>query len=231
MNMRDLIPWTRSQDLLPEFLRDERSSPFLTLHREMNRLLEEAFRGFASTSLAGRRTEFVNPAWPKLEVVETEKQITVSAEIPGMEEKDVELLLNDGNLILRGEMNSETEDKERQFSERFYGRFERQIPVGMDIDKNKVEASFKEWHSQGRFAEDRASADEGKTDRHQRPNQTLMLDPRGSWRATGASCRLKSAVGKPDASPGHPGHANVSRSEAESSGNARELETALTQTP
>ena len=97
MNMRDLIPWTRSQDVLPEFFRDERSSPFLTLHREMNRLLEEAFRGFASTSLAGRRTGFVNPTWPKLEVAETEKQITVSAEIPGMEEKDVEVLLNDGN--------------------------------------------------------------------------------------------------------------------------------------
>src|SRR3984893_8986693 len=137
MNMRDLIPWTRGQDPLPEFFRDERSSPFFTLHREMNRLLEEAFRGFASTSLAGRRTDFVSPAWPKLEVAETEKQITVSAEIPGMEEKDVELLLNDGNLILRGEMKSETEDKERQFSERFYGRFERQIPVGMDIDENR----------------------------------------------------------------------------------------------
>lgn len=143
MNMRDLIPWTRSQDILPELFRDERSSPFLTLHREMNRLLEEAFRGFASPSLAGRRADFVNPAWPKLEVAETEKQITVSAEIPGMEEKDVELLLNDGNLIIRGEMKSETEDKERQFSERFYGRFERQIPVGADIEENKVEASFK----------------------------------------------------------------------------------------
>jgi HSP20 family protein len=42
----------------------------------------------------------VNSAWPKLEVAETEKQITVSAEIPGREEKDVELLLSDGNLIL-----------------------------------------------------------------------------------------------------------------------------------
>jgi HSP20 family protein len=40
-------------------------------------------------------------------------------------------------------MKSETEDKERQFSERFYGRFERQIPVGTDIDENKIEASFK----------------------------------------------------------------------------------------
>src|SRR3984893_9201711 len=100
MNMRDLIPWTRSQDLLPEVFRDERSSPFLTLHREMNRLLEEAFRGFAPTSLAGRRTDFVTCRAHKLEVAETEKQITVSAEIPGIEEKDVEVLLNDVNLII-----------------------------------------------------------------------------------------------------------------------------------
>jgi HSP20 family protein len=67
----------------------------------------------------------------------------VSAEIPGMDEKDVEVLLNDGNLVIRGEMKSETEDKERQFSERFYGRFERQIPVGTDIEEDKIEASFK----------------------------------------------------------------------------------------
>ncbi len=143
MSIRDLIPWTRSQDLVPELFREERSSPFLTLHREMNRLLEEAFRGFALSPLAGQRAGFVNPTWPKLEVAETDKQITVSAEIPGMEEKDVELLMDDGNLIVRGEMKSETEDKERQFSERFYGRFERRIPVGMDIEENKIEASFK----------------------------------------------------------------------------------------
>jgi HSP20 family protein len=145
MNMRDLIPWTRSQDSLPDLFRDDRTSPFLTLHREMNRLLDEAVRGFASlpSSLTGRRSDFVNPAWPKLEVAETDKQITVSAEIPGMEEKDVELLFDDGNLIVRGEMKSETEDKERQFSERFYGRFERRIPVGMDIEESKIEASFK----------------------------------------------------------------------------------------
>src|ERR1700756_5757429 len=111
MNIRDLIPWTRGQDLLPDLWRDERTSPFFTLQREMNRLLEEAFRGFTSP-LAGRWMGVVNTAWPKLEVSETENQFKVSAEIPGMEEKDVELLLSDGNLVLRGEMKSEMEDKE-----------------------------------------------------------------------------------------------------------------------
>lgn len=143
MSIRDLIPWTRNQDLVPELFRDERSSPFLTLHREMNRLLDEAFRGFTQSPLSGRRAEFVSPAWPRLEVAESDKQITVFAEIPGMEEKDVELLYDDGQLVIRGEMKSETEDKERQFSERFYGRFERRIPVGMDIEEEKIEAVFK----------------------------------------------------------------------------------------
>jgi HSP20 family protein len=143
MTIRDLIPWTRSQHLVPEPFRDERSSPFLTLHREFNRLLDEAFRGFQMSPLAGQRTDFVNPAWPKLEVAETDKQVTVSAEVPGIEEKDLDLVFNDGNLILRGETKSETEDKERHFSERFYGRFERRIPVGMDIEEDKIEASFK----------------------------------------------------------------------------------------
>jgi HSP20 family protein len=143
MALRDLIPWSRSREFMPDLWRDEGMNPFLTLHREMNRLMDEAFRGFSSLPFTTPRTDFVSTMWPKVEVAETDKQITVSAEIPGMEEKDVEVLLKDGYLVVRGEAKSETEDKERQWSERFYGRFERQIPVGMDIDEDKVEASFK----------------------------------------------------------------------------------------
>lgn len=143
MNMRDLIPWTRGSDQVPDFYRDERSSPFFTLQREMNRLFEDAFRGFDMPTLLGRRQGLTNMGWPRIEVNETDKEIVVSAEIPGLEEKDVELLLSDGNLIIRGEKKSEVEDKDRQFSEHFYGRFERQIPLGPDVDEDKVEASFK----------------------------------------------------------------------------------------
>lgn len=143
MNMRDLIPWGRGSDQIPEFYRDERSSPFFTLQREMNRLLEDAFRGFDAPGLFGRRQGLANMAWPKIEMNETDKDIVVSAEIPGLEEKDVELLLNDGALIIRGEKKSECEDKDRQFSECYYGRFERQIPLGLDVDEDKIVASFK----------------------------------------------------------------------------------------
>ena len=81
--------------------------------------------------------------WPRIEVNETDQAFVVAAEIPGLDEKDVELLIDDGRLIIRGEKKAEVEDKDRQFSERFYGRFERQIPLGVDIDEDKVEATFK----------------------------------------------------------------------------------------
>lgn len=141
MAMRDLIPWTRSRDFLPDFWREERISPFFRLQREMNRLMDEVFRDVSST-LATPRAEFVSAAWPKVEVAESNNQFTVSAEIPGIDEKDVELLVKDGNLVIRGEAKCETEEKERQWSERFYGRFERQIPLG-DIEEDKIEATFK----------------------------------------------------------------------------------------
>ena len=58
-----------------------------------------------------------------------DKDIRVSAELPGLDEKDVEVLVDDDVLTVRGEKKAETEDKERRFSERYYGRFERVIPL------------------------------------------------------------------------------------------------------
>jgi HSP20 family protein len=78
-----------------------------------------------------------------LELAETDKAVTVSAEIPGLDEKDVEVTLADGVLTIRGEKKSEIEDKQRQFSERSYGRFERRIAIGREVDEDKVEASFR----------------------------------------------------------------------------------------
>lgn len=142
MNMRDLIPWGRSEQTTPSRYRDE-GDPFMTLHREMNRLFDDVFRGFdmapfGSLSGAGRTM-----GWPQVEVSETDKNLRISAELPGMDEKDVEVLMQDGVLTIRGEKKSEIEDKERAFSERTYGRFERRIPLGQDVDEDKVEAAFK----------------------------------------------------------------------------------------
>jgi HSP20 family protein len=82
-------------------------------------------------------------SWPHVDVVETDKEVTVTAELPGMEEKEVELLLEDGVLTLKGEKRAETEDKDRQFSERYYGRFERRISLDAEVQADKVQARFK----------------------------------------------------------------------------------------
>jgi HSP20 family protein len=150
MNVRDLSPWGSTSSKLPDLFRDERTNPFLTLHRdpfltlhrEMNRLFDEAFRNFDLPALAKRGTALTEMGWPNIDISATDKDITVTAELPGMEEKDVEVLLNEGNLVIRGEKKSEVESKDRQFGECFYGRFERRIPIG-EVEEDKIEAAFK----------------------------------------------------------------------------------------
>ena len=137
MNMRDLIPWNTRRGEAPALYR-EPMSPFLTLHREMNRLFDDAFRSFDAPTLFGGMSN-----WPSIEVAETDKELRVSAELPGLEEKDVEVLLADGALTIRGEKKSEVNDQERHFSERFYGSFERRIPVDWEVEPDKVKANFR----------------------------------------------------------------------------------------
>ena len=137
MAFRDLIPWSRNQELAPA--RDN-FDPFLTLHREMNRLFDDVFRGFGGAGLSplmeGRY------GWPKVELNETDKTLTVSAELPGLDEKDVQVEIANGVLTLRGEKKAERSGEGRTFTERTYGAFERQIPLE-GVEEDKAEASFR----------------------------------------------------------------------------------------
>ena len=141
MAIRDLIPWNRGRDVT--VTRDDEINPFLTLHREMNRLFDDVFRGFDLGSPGfGQRPFERGMGWPNIEVSETGNEVKVTAELPGLDEKDVDIRLSDGVLVISGEKKTETEDKDRLFSERAYGRFERRIPLD-GIDEEKVSASFK----------------------------------------------------------------------------------------
>ena len=141
MAVRDLIPWGRNRSAVPSTMREsDEVSPFLTLHREMNRLFDDVFNRFEGgvPSLFGR-----GPSWPSIEVNASEKELRVSAELPGLDEKDVEILVENDVLTIRGEKRSETEDKDRHFSERYYGRFERRLALPFEVEEDKAEASFK----------------------------------------------------------------------------------------
>jgi HSP20 family protein len=141
MAIRDLIPWReRGGDV--SVRRSEAASPFFALHREVNRLFDDIFRGFDLSPFGSDRFFDRTFGWPKLEVSETDKEIKVTAELPGLDEKDVDVELANGVLAIRGEKKTESDDTDRLFSERYYGRFERRIPVD-DVEEDSVAASFK----------------------------------------------------------------------------------------
>ena len=140
MSVRDLIPWNRGRNITVR--RGGEASPFLALHREMNRLFDDVFRGFDLAPFSFDRGFDRVLGWPSIEVSDTDKEVKVTAELPGLDEKDIELELANGVLAIKGEKRAETEDKDRLFSERYYGRFERRIPVE-DVEEDKVSASFR----------------------------------------------------------------------------------------
>lgn len=138
--MRDLIPWgrTRAPARQGEPHHDATLSPFFTLRREMDRLFDDAFQGFGLSSFGQSGLK-----WPQVEVADRDKEVRVIAELPGLEEKDVELRVEDNVLILRGEKRTEFDDADRQYSERSYGRFERHLALPAEVDEDGASATFR----------------------------------------------------------------------------------------
>jgi HSP20 family protein len=115
------------------------TEPFSALQREMNRMFDDAWRGFGVPMLTGGSTS----NWPSLGFSENETGYTVTAEVPGLEEKDIDLSVVNDVLTLKGEKKTTTEDPSKHFSEHFYGSFQRRISLPNDIDRDRVSASFK----------------------------------------------------------------------------------------
>lgn len=142
MAIKDLIPWnkTNNRDLA---VRREAAHPFDEFRREMDQL----FNGFLSewpgrTSLVNRQFgAFV----PEIDVTETDKEVRVTAELPGLEEKDIDVSLTEGVLSIKGEKREEHDEEKGDFfrSERRFGMFERSIALPNGIDASKAKASFK----------------------------------------------------------------------------------------
>lgn len=142
MSITDLIPWRREERKVPVRHEEERSP--VTFQQEMNRLFDEFFRGWGLAPLRG----FDEP-WdafsPRVDVVESDKQVAVSAELPGMDEKEIDVSLSHGVLTISGEKREEKEDKGRNYyrMERSYGSFQRSIPLPSEVDESRAEATFK----------------------------------------------------------------------------------------
>jgi HSP20 family protein len=126
--------------------RDDGASPFWPLQQEMNRLFDDFFRGWGSDLAPFRAFEEGLSAFaPRIDMTEDEKAVQIAAELPGVDEKDVEISVSGDILTIRGEKKAEREDKGRNYyrMERSYGSFHRAIPLPVGVDQDKVEASFK----------------------------------------------------------------------------------------
>jgi HSP20 family protein len=113
---------------------------FGSLHRELDRLIEDFARGSLG-GLAGPAQ--VNLA-PSMDVSETDKEIVITAEMPGLERKDIEISVEDDVLTIRGEkkIEDEKDDKNYHVSERVYGVFQRALQLPPGIDVSKIQATM-----------------------------------------------------------------------------------------
>jgi len=108
------------------------------LHRSIDDLLEDFFGGVGTMTQPAGLT-------PRFEVSEVDGAIMVEAELPGMDEKDVQVTLQDNILTIKGEKKQEQETKKKNcyISERSYGSFQRSLQLGSGIDESKISAAFK----------------------------------------------------------------------------------------
>ncbi|WP_305046763.1 Hsp20/alpha crystallin family protein [Geoalkalibacter sp.] len=141
MALRELMPW-RKKDLTPA--RREEDSPLWSLRRDLNEIFERFARGFGGGELM-EREDLWGGFFPAVDVAETDKDIVVTAEVPGLDEKDLDVSLSGGYLSIRGEKKAEKEDKDEQFfrKESYYGSFQRTIPLPAEVLEDQVEATYK----------------------------------------------------------------------------------------
>lgn len=115
--------------------------PFAPMRRELERLTGDFWRLPEMRSFAA---DGMKP-WPSLELRETDKAYHVTADLAGVEQKDLQIDLNDNVLMLQGERRDErsSASDDRCYTERTYGRFERRIPFDQEVDADRVEARIK----------------------------------------------------------------------------------------
>jgi HSP20 family protein len=115
--------------------------PVVSFQRALNSLFDDFFKGFESTPF----DEIPGSFNPSVDMTEDEKEIRVTAELPGLEEKDIEVNFSKDILMIKGEKKQEKEDKgkESYYSEISYGSFTRAIQVPSGVDESKIDATFK----------------------------------------------------------------------------------------
>lgn len=146
MSITNLMPWRRKEQAPRRHgevtVNQEEEHPLTLFEQDMNRMFDEFFGGFG-----------LAPAWetgwsafsPQVDIVDNEKEIKISVELPGLDEKDIEVTLSHDMLTISGEKQQEKEDKGKNYyrMERSYGSFKRSIPIPCEVETEAIDATFK----------------------------------------------------------------------------------------
>jgi HSP20 family protein len=146
-------PPVKDEEQKPALTALQEWEPLDTLRRQVDRLFDEFRHSFPRLPF-GRSLFDPEPFWrhatswgsvPAVDVADQEKEYTITAELPGMDEGDIELKLSGDTLTLKGEKKAEKEERRKDYhlSERRYGSFQRSFRVPENVDAEKIQASFK----------------------------------------------------------------------------------------
>lgn len=139
MSIRDLTHWWGDDEPGSRAM----AHPFASLHREMDRLFDDFFKAGPARGM-WPPTRGGDQLVPSVDVTETETEVQVTADLPGLEQKDIEIELRDGALTIKGERRMEEEEKKKEFHrlERAYGRYQRVVQLPCEVQEDKAAASF-----------------------------------------------------------------------------------------
>ena len=123
-----------------------KDNPIVSLQKEIDRIFDDFSEGLNwPTGFAPAKGGEPTLA-PRLDVAETDKSYEISVELPGVEEKDLELAVDDGVLSVKGEKRYEKEEKDKKKNvirvERAYGAFQRSLSLPSEVDERKISAAF-----------------------------------------------------------------------------------------
>ncbi len=139
MVFQEMVPWRKGRTSMDR----GDGFPLSALHRRLDRMFDDFFGdfGLGPAGAITRTVDFV----PRMDVSETEKEYTLTAELAGIDDKDVDITLQDNVLTVRGEKKVERDEKSERCSlmERSYGTFSRSVALPAEVQEDKIEASFK----------------------------------------------------------------------------------------
>ena len=138
MAIKNLVPWKWGEKKIP--VERVETDPAYALRQDVDRWFGDFFSGFDLAPFKGSWPEFN----PKLDVVENDQELKVLAELPGLDQNDIQVSLDHNVLTISGERQQETSEETKNFHhvERYYGSFERSFRLPKDVASDAVKAKY-----------------------------------------------------------------------------------------